>query len=134
MYPRQHNHQHKTILSILNSKYLFQMRCPDIGAPISEKAELDLKRQPSPTYPTKSGIEVKPPLSIICAQKNRINPRIARQKLRILFNRSISTPRLRTSLPLYLEPINLIIFEGSKKPNLAAGFALICFQRLSNRT
>ena len=47
--------------------------------------------------------------------------------------RAISTARLRTSLPLHLRPINVVISHGPlKKTHLAAGFALICFQRLSH--
>ena len=47
--------------------------------------------------------------------------------------RAISTARLRTSLPFHLRPINVVISHGPlKKTHLAAGFALICFQRLSH--
>ncbi len=47
--------------------------------------------------------------------------------------RAISTTRLRTLLPLHLWPINVVISHGPlKKSHLVAGFALICFQRLSN--
>ena len=45
--------------------------------------------------------------------------------------RSISTPRLNTLLCLHLEPINLVVFEGSNIPHLGVGFPLRCFQRLS---
>ncbi len=48
------------------------------------------------------------------------------------YDRRISTPRLNTLLCLYLEPINLIISQGSKMIlNLEVGFPLRCFQRLS---
>ena len=43
----------------------------------------------------------------------------------------ISTPRLHPLLGFHLEPINLMIFEGSLSPHLGVGFALRCFQRLS---
>ena len=47
--------------------------------------------------------------------------------------RAISTARLRTSLPLHLRPINVVVSHGPlKKTHLAAGFALICLQRLSH--
>src|SRR5680860_695044 len=47
--------------------------------------------------------------------------------------RAISTARLRTSLPFHLRPIDPIVYGGPlKKSHLAAGFALICFQRLSD--
>jgi hypothetical protein len=45
--------------------------------------------------------------------------------------RSISTPRLNTLRCLHLEPINPVIFRGPMS-NLGCGFALRCFQRLSN--
>ena len=46
--------------------------------------------------------------------------------------RAISTARLRTSLPLHLRPIDVVVSHGPlKKTHLAAGFALICLQRLS---
>ncbi|PRD50662.1 hypothetical protein C5749_19360 [Sphingobacterium gobiense] len=36
------------------------------------------------------------------------------------------------SLPLHLRPINVVVSHGPvRKPNLVAGFALRCFQRLS---
>ena len=38
-----------------------------------------------------------------------------------------------TLLPLHLQPINVVIFHDPlKKSHLVAGFALICFQRLSH--
>ncbi len=43
----------------------------------------------------------------------------------------ISTPRLKLLPILYLEPINLVISQDPKKPNLEDGFTLRCFQRLS---
>ena len=46
--------------------------------------------------------------------------------------RAISTARLWTSPPLHLQPINVIVYDGPARPNLAAGFALRCIQRLSN--
>ena len=50
----------------------------------------------------------------------------------LIGNRSISTPRLNTLLRLHLEPINLIISQGSQMiPYLEVGFPLRCFQRLS---
>ena len=47
--------------------------------------------------------------------------------------RAISTTRLRTLQHLHLWPINVVIsHDPLKKSHLAAGFALICFQRLSH--
>ena len=46
--------------------------------------------------------------------------------------RPISTGQLKTSRPLHLPPINLVISQGSSgRPHLRGGFALRCFQRLS---
>ena len=46
--------------------------------------------------------------------------------------RAISTARLRTLLRLHLRPIDVVVSHGPlKKSHLVAGFALICFQRLS---
>ena len=46
--------------------------------------------------------------------------------------RAISTARLRTSLPVHLPPINVVVFDGPlARSYLEAGFALRCFQRLS---
>ena len=47
------------------------------------------------------------------------------------FYLAISTPWLKPLLVLHLEPINLVVFEVPKKPNLGVGFPLICLQRLS---
>jgi len=44
----------------------------------------------------------------------------------------ISTPRLNALLRLHLEPINLVIYKESMISNLGVGFALRCFQRLSD--
>ena len=46
-------------------------------------------------------------------------------------NKSISTSWLNTLLCLHLEPIKVIVYNQSMKPNLEDSFALICFQRLS---
>ena len=47
-------------------------------------------------------------------------------------DRRISTSRLNTLRCVHLKPINVIISHGSRTiPNLGAGFAPICFQRLS---
>lgn len=52
---------------------------------------------------------------------------------------TVSTSQLRTSLPLHLWPINLVVYEGSlvseetSKRYLRGGFTLRCFQRLSFR-
>ena len=48
------------------------------------------------------------------------------------FYLTISTPWLKPLLVLHLAPINLVVFEVSKKSNLGVGFPLICFQRLSH--
>ena len=46
--------------------------------------------------------------------------------------RVISTARLRTSPPLHLPPIDVVVFNDPlTRSHLAAGFALRCFQRLS---
>ena len=46
--------------------------------------------------------------------------------------RAISTARLRTSLPVHLPPIYVVVFNGPHaRSYLVAGFALRCFQRLS---
>ena len=50
--------------------------------------------------------------------------------------RSISTGQLNMSPCFHLQPINLIVFEGSYfikngKSHLGVGFPLSCFQRLS---
>jgi hypothetical protein len=42
-----------------------------------------------------------------------------------------STSRLKRSPVLHLRPIKVVIYNQSMKSNLVAGFALICFQRLS---
>ena len=47
-------------------------------------------------------------------------------------DRAISTARLNTSLCLHLPPIYVVIFYGSQgKTHLVGGFALRCFQCLS---
>ncbi len=52
---------------------------------------------------------------------------------------TISTSQLRTSLPLHLWPINLVVYKGSLVSEetsiryLRGGFTLRCFQRLSFR-
>ena len=46
--------------------------------------------------------------------------------------RAISTARLRTSPPLHLQPINVVVFDDPVRPHLADSFALRCFQRLSS--
>jgi hypothetical protein len=43
----------------------------------------------------------------------------------------ISTSWLKLSPVLHLRPIKVVIYNRSMKPNLMAGFPLICFQRLS---
>ena len=45
--------------------------------------------------------------------------------------RAISSARLRTSPPLHLRPIDVVVCDGPVRPNLAEGFALRCTQRLS---
>ncbi len=46
--------------------------------------------------------------------------------------RAISTTRLRASPRFHLWPIDVVVSHGPlKKSHLVAGFALICFQRLS---
>ncbi len=46
--------------------------------------------------------------------------------------RAISTARLHASLHLHLRPIDVVVSHGPlKRSHLAAGFALICLQRLS---
>jgi hypothetical protein len=50
----------------------------------------------------------------------------------------ISTGRLSTLPHLHPQPINLVVYQGPTvlsegKPHLGEGFALRCFQRLSNR-
>ena len=44
---------------------------------------------------------------------------------------AISIARLRASPPVHLRPIHVIVSDGPVRPNLAAGFALRCLQRLS---
>ena len=45
---------------------------------------------------------------------------------------SVSTGQLRRLLALHHRPINLVVFQGTQtKPDLGKGFALRCFQRLS---
>ena len=44
---------------------------------------------------------------------------------------TISNPQLNVLLRLHLDPINLVVFQGPKMPNLGMGFVLRCFQRLS---
>ena len=49
---------------------------------------------------------------------------------------SVSTGQLRWLPTLHIRPINLVVFQGTSgqsptKPDLGHGFALICFQRLS---
>ena len=46
--------------------------------------------------------------------------------------RAISTARLWTSPPLHLQPIDVLVLDDPVRPNLAAGFALRCIQRLSD--
>ena len=47
--------------------------------------------------------------------------------------RAISTARLHASLHFHLRPIDVVISHGPlKRSHLAAGFALICLQRLSH--
>ena len=47
--------------------------------------------------------------------------------------RAISTARLHASLHFHLRPIDVVISHGPlKRSHLVAGFALICFQRLSH--
>ena len=36
------------------------------------------------------------------------------------------------SPPVHLHPINVIVYDDPEKSNLVAGFALRCFQRLSD--
>ncbi len=50
---------------------------------------------------------------------------------KIMFEWTISTSRLNALLRVHLTPINLVIFQGPKTPNLGKGFVLRCFQRLS---
>src|SRR5213078_1049693 len=46
--------------------------------------------------------------------------------------RPISTGKLRASLLLHTQPINVVIYHGSSgRTHLVVGFSLICFQRLS---
>src|SRR5687768_6621785 len=46
--------------------------------------------------------------------------------------RPISTGKLRASLLLHIQPINVVIYHGSSgRTHLEVGFSLICFQRLS---
>ena len=46
--------------------------------------------------------------------------------------RAISTGRLKTSLPLHLLPIDVVVsHDTQRKSHLEDGFALRCFQRLS---
>jgi len=43
----------------------------------------------------------------------------------------ISTPCLNRLPGFQLGPINLVVYQGAKRPYLGMGFALRCFQRLS---
>ena len=46
--------------------------------------------------------------------------------------RAISSARLNTSPRVHLHPINVVVYYDPERPNLAAGFALRCIQRLSD--
>ena len=45
--------------------------------------------------------------------------------------RTIRTGKLHTLLRFHTRPINVMVYDGSKIPNLEGGFPLRCFQRLS---
>ncbi|MFM2216535.1 MAG: hypothetical protein RL240_853 [Planctomycetota bacterium] len=48
---------------------------------------------------------------------------------------SVSTGKLNTLRCLHIQPINLVVYQGTfayaTKPSLEEGFTLRCFQRLS---
>ena len=46
--------------------------------------------------------------------------------------RAISNARLNVSQHVHLHPINVVVYDDPEKSNLVAGFALRCFQRLSD--
>ena len=46
--------------------------------------------------------------------------------------RAISNARLNVSPHVHLHPINVVVYDDPEKSNLVAGFALRCFQRLSD--
>ena len=47
-------------------------------------------------------------------------------------DRAISTGKLRTLLPFYIRPINVVVFHGSQgRSGFEVGFPLRCLQRLS---
>ena len=61
---------------------------------------------------------------------------IREHSIRVVKLSSVSTGLLNALLHVHVRPINLVVFQGTfglnpTKPDLGAGFTLICFQRLS---
>ena len=71
-----------------------------------------------------------------CARQKRVNEVCSVKEPpsgRCASLRAISTARLHASLHFHLRPIDVVISHGPlKRSHLVAGFALICFQRLSH--
>ena len=61
---------------------------------------------------------------------------MSEHSIRVVKRSSVSTGKLSALLHGHVRPINLVVFQGTfglnpTKPDLGAGFTLICFQRLS---
>jgi hypothetical protein len=53
-------------------------------------------------------------------------------EIKVVKRSSVSTGQLRLLPTLHSQPINLVVFQGTQsKSDLGTGFALRCFQRLS---
>ena len=64
------------------------------------------------------------------------NHPVATDRIRVVKPLAVRTGRLRRSLALHIPPIDLVVFQEPSsfdwKPHLGDGFALRCFQRLSD--